>query len=219
MTSRIAVLGARSAPSRCWPTSQGLASSPSRIRDIKGGARGEALGWFSLLLAPRSAAADSILDPDLPRIRITEPGLRVLFEAGLHHSPTLRALTSRLEASDVVVYVQTDARGVMGYAGRLTFLSVVGGLRYVVVRVTPLRSHVQQLAMIGHELQHAVEVAERPEIVDSSSLYREYMRIGYLNGLSGLGVAVDTKEATEVGGRVTQELRDARLTIPAALLE
>jgi len=29
----------------------------------------------------------------------------------------------------------------------------------VLVRLTPLRSPVQQLAMIGHELQHAVEVA------------------------------------------------------------
>ena len=143
----------------------------------------------------------------------------MLYGLGLVHSPTLRALASRLEASDVVVYLTTDPDAPSGVAGRLTFLSVVGGLRYVVVRVAPLRSAVQQLGMIGHELQHAVEVADRLDIVDDESLFREYMRIGYLSGLTAGGTLVDTRAASEAGWRVSQELRLWRPAMPAALLQ
>lgn len=105
-----------------------------------------------------------------------------------------------------------------GVAGRLTFLSVVGDTRYVVIRLAPLRSVVQQLAMMGHELQHAVEVAERPAIVDAESMYREYLRIGYMNGATGSGLGVDTNAAVKTGGRIIDELRDAALVRPPALL-
>lgn len=176
---------------------------------------------FSLatLVTPRLSSADAVPDPfDTPHVRITEPWLRQLFTAGLSSSPTFRWLVERLEQSDVVAYLQTDVHGSAGVAGRLTFLSVVAGTRYVVIRLTPLRSAVQQLAMIAHELQHAVEVAERPEIVDPESMFREYMRFGYLNGTNGSGVAVDTKAAMQAGGQVSDELRDAPLVIPSALL-
>ena len=50
--------------------------------------------------------------------------------------------------------------------------------------------------MMAHELQHAVEIAETPAIVDGESLVREYKRIGYVNTWSPLpGVAFDTQAA------------------------
>jgi len=173
---------------------------------------------LALLLSPQPSPAESIPEPDKPRIRITDSWIRRLFAVGLTSSPTFRSLVARLDQADVVVYLQSDVRGAPGLAGRLTFLSVVAGTRYVVIRLTPLRSAVQQLGMMGHELQHAVEIAEQPAIVDPESMYREYLRIGYLNGFSGPGVAVDTKAAMEVGGRVSDELRDALLVFPPALL-
>lgn len=173
----------------------------------------------ALLMTPRPSSAESVPDPlNRPNVRITEPRLRQLFALGLQSSPTFRLLVERLEQSDVVVYVQTEPYGSPGVAGRLTFLSVVAATRYVVIRLTPLRSAVQQLAMIGHELQHAVEVADCPEIVDAESMFREYMRFGYLNGSNGSGVAVDTKAALQVGGQVNDELRDTPLVVQPALL-
>jgi hypothetical protein len=174
---------------------------------------------LAFLLSPQPSSAEPVPDPfERLHIRITGPRLRQLFAVGLESSPTFRVLVERLELSDVVVYLQTDVQGSPGVAGRLTFLSVVAGTRYVVIRLTPLRSAVQQLAMIGHELQHAVEVAERPEIVDPESMFREYMRFGYLNGANGSGVAVDTKAAMEAGSRVSGELRDAPLVVQPPLL-
>jgi len=169
------------------------------------------------LAAPRHSSADSIAD-SLANIRLTEPWLRQLFAAGMPRSPTFRSLVERLEQSDVVVYVQIDRLGSPGVAGRLTFLSAVGETRYVVIQLVPLRSVVQQLAMIGHELQHAVEVAENPAIVDQESMYREYLRVGHLNGRTESGVRVDTKAAFAAGGRISDELHDAAFGFPAALL-
>lgn len=176
---------------------------------------------FSLLALaiPRPSVADAIPDPLLrPNIRITDPWLRRLVEAGVSQSPTFRSLVERLDGSDVVVYMQMSTLSSSDIAGRMTFLSSVGGLRYVVIRLAPLRSVVQQLAMIGHELQHAVEVADNTGIVDAETLYREYLRIGYLNGTTVSGIAVDTKAAMNAGGRIADELRDAPLVFPAALL-
>lgn len=174
--------------------------------------------FLVLVTAPGAAAADPGVDtPNLPRVRITDERLRALFEEGLQNSPTLRELVSRLERSDVVVYVQPDYYGLSSYAGGLTFLSASGGLRYVVARVDWLRAPAQQIAMIGHELQHAAEVAENPEIVDDASMFREYVRMGTVNGWLGSGVAVDTPEAGDIERRVAQELRGiSRPALPDA---
>jgi hypothetical protein len=152
-----------------------------------------------------SMAADSITEsPRRPPIRSTDRRVRSLLEDGLRSSPTLRALVARLHASDVVVYVQCD--GPSAPDGRLTFLSSVGGYRYVVVRMARF-PRMQQIAMLAHELQHAVEIAETPAIVDGASLVREYKRIGYVNLWSNLpGVAFDTQAAVRTGEQVLKEL-------------
>jgi hypothetical protein len=88
----------------------------------------------------------------------------------------------------------------------LTFLTTAAGYRYVVVRMARL-ARAQQIAMMAHELQHAVEIAETPAIVDGPSLVREYRRIGYENPSSRLpGVSFDTQAATRAGEQVLREL-------------
>jgi hypothetical protein len=154
-----------------------------------------------------SMAAESITDsPRRPPIRSTDRRLRSLLEDGVRLSPTLRALVARLRASDVVVYLQCD--GYHAPDGRLTFLSSAGGYRYVVVRMARF-PRLQQIAMMAHELQHAVEIADHPSIVDGPSLVREYQRIGYENPWNQLpGVAFDTQAAVRVGEQVLKELME-----------
>ena len=68
--------------------------------------------------------------------------------------------------------------------------------------------------MMAHELQHAVEIAETPAIVDGESLVREYKRIGYVNTLSPLpGVAFDTP-GRRSRRRTGDERTDAGLLCP-----
>ena len=139
-----------------------------------------------------------------PPIRSTDRRLRLLLEHGLRISPTLRALVARLHASDVVVYLQCDGPGAPD--GRLTFLTKAAGYRYVVVRMARFPQS-QQIAMMAHELQHAVEIADTPGIVDGPTLVREYRRIGYQNVSTPLpGISFDTRAAVRAGEQVLKEL-------------
>ena len=46
------------------------------------------------------------------------------------------------------------------------------------VVVNPKRPINQILAMIGHELQHAIEISEAPSVVDEATMAGLYRRIG-----------------------------------------
>ena len=144
-----------------------------------------------------------------PHVRTTDARLRALIREGIGASPSFRVLVAQLERSDVVVYVQCSAFGqpsaVVG--GRLTFVSSAGGFRYVVVQMGWLPSRAQQIAMLGHELQHAVEIADRPEIVDAASLAREYQRMFDATETQRPGrTSFDTYAAVFAGEQVLTEL-------------
>jgi hypothetical protein len=144
---------------------------------------------------------------DLPRIRTTDRRVHALIDAGVRHSATFRDLVDRLERSDVVVYVRCGRDPDARVAGRLTFVSAAGGLRYVVVRIVPSGARAHQIAVLAHELQHAVEIADTPAIVDSASLAREYLRMGHVNRHSTTpGIAFDTVAAIDAGRRVLGEI-------------
>jgi hypothetical protein len=167
-----------------------------------------ALCALTLLSAalPLVVAAETPRPGVLPHIRTSDLRLRRLIEDGVRTSGTFRDLVDRLHRSDVVVFLDCDGPA-QPAGGRLVFVSVAGGYRYVQVRVTRLRSADQQLAIIGHELQHAVEIADAPQVVDAPSLAREYERIGFVNRYrSGGGTAFDSVAAVQAGYRVLREM-------------
>jgi len=169
-----------------------------------------ALTLTLLLVATPSIAiaADSTTDGTRRQIRTTDARLRRLLEEGLRTSPTFRTLVARLQASDVVVYLRCDGDFTSSTDGRLTFVSTAGGYRYVVVRMARLPRE-RQIAIMAHELRHAVEIADAPEVVDGHSLAREYKRIGYVNRRTELpGIAFDSQAAVQAGIQVLRELLD-----------
>jgi hypothetical protein len=139
------------------------------------------------------------------RIRTLDAHLHGLLEQGVRESPTFRALAARVEQSDVIVYLVPDVSPPSGVAGRLTFLSATGGVRYVAVRLRPLGSSVREVAMLAHELQHAVEIAENASIVDDETLARQYLRIGLAKPVPR-ATAFDTRAAIDAGYQVHREL-------------
>jgi hypothetical protein len=163
--------------------------------------------WFVLLFlvslaAP--AAGGGIDDP--PRLRIVDRQLRALLEAGVARSPSLRALVERLASSDVVVYLRCAALP-PHLDGRLTFVSAVGGFRYVLVHIAAERSALRKIAALGHELQHAVEIAAHPEIVDHRSLARAYAAFGFERRAEYYAAtAFDTLAAMAAGEQVRREI-------------
>jgi hypothetical protein len=161
------------------------------------------------------AAADPSDDAHA-HVRMTDKRLHQLVHEGLRSSGTFRRLVERLERSDVVVYFECD--GTIRPAGRLTFVSAVAGVRYLHVRVSRLGSRDQQIALIAHELQHAVEIADAPDVVDVASLGAAYERIGYVNHrVATPGVAFDSEAAVRTGYQVLHELSGRPRSAPSLL--
>ena len=157
------------------------------------------------LLAGARAHADDTGRELKPRIRTTERRIRALLDEGLRHSPSLRALVARLAAADVVVYLECG-RLPARLDGQLTFVSAAGGLRYVLVQLAWDRPTARKIATLGHELQHAVEIAERPSIVDRASLAHAYNGFGFVRHPAGHARSFDTVAAVDAGRQVWREL-------------
>jgi hypothetical protein len=90
--------------------------------------------------------------------------------------------------------------------GKLLFVTAAGGVRYLRVRIACALTGIRQAAILAHELQHAVEVATAPSVVDESSMAEEYRRIGFPSRGSEDGTAFESRAAIETGERVLREL-------------
>lgn len=145
------------------------------------------------------------------RVRVEDERLARLLDYGRQQSPLLQSLFDRLESSDVVVYVRCDRQLRAELSGRLSYVGTSGRLRYVMARVGYIGDRLRQIAVVGHELRHAVEVAETPEIVDRDSLRSAYERIGYVNRFASVRgiLAFESDAAVQAGERIFRELRDA----------
>ena len=138
-------------------------------------------------------------------VRPLTPLKRQLLEEAQARSPTIQELVTRIDRSDVVVYATCDVDDGSFVNGRISLHAVVGGFRYLVVQIRAGLSHREHVAIFGHELQHAVEIASTPSIVDDATLAEAYKRIGFLSAKSGNSLAFETVAALQVGDRVRRE--------------
>jgi hypothetical protein len=178
----------------------------------------------TFLVATSTASTAQTFDDDPhSHIRTTDRRLLRLLHDGVRDSDTFRRLVDRLRRSDVIVYLECGA-GTRTADGRLMFISAVGGFRYVHIRVARLVSANVQIALIGHELRHAVEIADAPAIVDGETLAREYERIGFANPHQDTGASYDSDAAVVAGyqvlrdltGRVAGQIPTPNLQLPTA---
>ena len=120
---------------------------------------------------------------------------------GMERSSTFRNLITRLSGADVVVYMRFS-RCPGDHAGCLLWASAAPGVRRVLIQLDPFgRSPNELTALLGHELQHALEVADAPEIRDLASFQKAFDRRGW-RGAHGF----ETAQAGEVTRRVAAEL-------------
>ncbi|MEO8499765.1 MAG: hypothetical protein ABI565_02535 [Vicinamibacteria bacterium] len=127
-----------------------------------------------------------------------------LIEDASERSRIVTGLLKDLEKADVVVYVSSSTPGVTtGPASYLTFISREAGVRYLMVRIDFFRlSPAERIAALGHELQHALEIAAAPEVRDAASLAGLYRRIGRESSAGHF----ESEEARDTGNRVRTHL-------------
>ena len=146
---------------------------------------------------------------EVPRIRIQPDGrIEELIADGLESSPTFRNVVDRLNRSDVVVYVRCQKDVAKRADGYLKFVGSGGGYRYLQAHIRYNTVRARQISLIGHELFHAVEVADAPAVIDVASFERQYSRIGFVSGKAriGGGIAYDTDAAIRAGEQILREL-------------
>jgi hypothetical protein len=139
----------------------------------------------------------------LDRLRPVDPVARRLLAVGHTRSTFFRSLVERIQRSDLIVYICTEPVLLPGVDGRLQFAVSVPNARYLRVTVRDTLAPDQLVAILGHELMHAVEVADAHEARDRQGFRQLYARIGHSHD----GVAFDTTAAVDAGHRVFAELR------------
>jgi hypothetical protein len=143
-------------------------------------------------------------DNPLP-VRSNSPWGQALIAEGCDGSSSFRALVDQLRETHLIVYVEPvwKMSGVM--AASTTFLGGPADFRYLRVSVDVRMTRKGQIAYLGHELQHAVEIANAPEVVDAATLEAYYRRVGE-ESVDGY----DTPAAREMGLTVWNELWSQR---------
>lgn len=155
-------------------------------------------------LVPRSEplTAAAVLESPMRHVRAADRLTEKRLRTGFEQSPTFAALLRRLEQSDLVIYVEAVSRLPGALDGRLIIQPPAHGVRYVRIQFTQRGNPSETIAVIGHELRHAVEVADATTVVDERGLAALYRRIGIDSGNN----LFDTTEARETGRRVLREL-------------
>jgi len=169
------------------------------------GGRGWAVGVAlvaCLAGCPESRAWGAPVDAATRAVRPADSRSAELLGTAVASSPTVAALVGSLQGADVIVSVQVTLRR-FGFAGDLRILTAAGGRRYLMIRISAEQSPWAQVAYLGHELQHANEIAQAHDVQDDDGLIRLMTRIGH----KGSGGAFETDAAQRVTRQVQAELR------------
>jgi hypothetical protein len=92
-------------------------------------------------------------------------------------------------------------------AGRVAFIAATAARRYVLVTLNSRLPGPTLIGLLGHELQHAVEIAGAAEVVNDSMMARLYERIGTAGARREGKRCFDSGAAVVVGHRVYKELQ------------
>ena len=157
----------------------------------------------SPLPRPSSAEIDLLLYSPERRVRSTDARLAKMIELGARRSATFAGLLAAIERTDVIVYIEAAKGMPSKLDGRLLLLPMSNNQRYLRIQLRAGLSREETVPLIGHELQHALEIAAEPEVRDQAGMISLYERIGE----SSSGVhAYDTAAARSTARQVRTEL-------------
>jgi hypothetical protein len=129
-----------------------------------------------------------------------------MLEEGLCSSATFRSLVATLKRSDLIVYVSVKRLSSRRLAGGLQFVAATATSRILRAVIGLTVDRTERLALLGHELQHAVELAGAPNI-RSSTAFADYYR---LHGVPGATQhAYETEAAHSTAERIRREAAES----------
>jgi hypothetical protein len=151
------------------------------------------------VVAVESVAAQNV--PALVRLRSHSARITAAISEGTERSATFRRLVGTIDASDGLVYVEEGECGHSVSACLLLSVTIAGPSRVLHIRVNLRKAPGCELVeVIGHELQHAVEVLRERRIRSTSQIYH------FFDGIGPTGVGrFETADAMDVGLDVAHE--------------
>jgi hypothetical protein len=120
-------------------------------------------------------------------------------------SETVRNLIKQLDEGNVVVFVQVVPPVADGPLSTMRFLGATSVTRLVLIQVAECDAPCRRAELLGHELQHANEVAEATWVADDSDLQRMLKLRGYLD--SGSARRYETPAARLAERSVRRDIR------------
>jgi len=153
----------------------------------------------ALIVSPLPAAAGEKLTP-----RPLDPIAADAFDRAVARSARVRSLVATLEASNVIVHIESTRLMPAGISGTTRFVISRGGYRYVRISIDAELPRGTRAAILGHELQHACEVAESGAD-NSDEIRRLFEREGERSGLF-----YETRAALDTEKHVRMELFSRR---------
>jgi hypothetical protein len=161
---------------------------------------GSALCIFGAAAAAAEDAA--AIEWNRARVRSEDAVLTAIVHRAVESSKTFRALITKIDSTNGIVYIH-EAKCPRSMAACLfQRIELLGTNRVLRIAVTPSRRGETEIAAsIGHEMQHAWEVLQRPD-VDSD----EEMLSVWAAGLRLATEPYETDEAIQAGLRVRREL-------------
>jgi hypothetical protein len=166
------------------------------------------------------AAATTQDRPETRHVRSEQPDVVALLHDGIVRSATLAAIVAVLDASDVVVYMESSRHmpnlSPLYETGRLDgylvhSVATVGNQRYLRIIVNADLPGDRLISIMAHELQHAVEIAQAVTIRSDAGMRRFFQSLD--SGRCAPRCA-ETKAAKRVQDVVLRELRNRRTTRP-----
>ena len=113
--------------------------------------------------------------------RPLDPIAAQTFANAMSRSAAVRSLVTILERSNVIVHIESSQRMPEGIAGTTRFVTARAGFRYVRITIFSELPATERTAILGHELQHACEIADSGA-ADVESLRRIFLRDGTRRG-------------------------------------
>ena len=155
-----------------------------------------------LLMASWMGSADGASAVGM-RVRAEATDVRAMIAAATARSGTVRELVARLNCTDAIVYVETIASPLVPTA-RTKLVATVASARFIRISINVAFGERDRMALLAHELQHAVEIAEQLDVRDDDGVRRLYAKIGRANGRDSF----ETDAARDVEWTVRSELRN-----------
>jgi len=153
--------------------------------------------------------AGIIADPEtaIAHVRTASPAAHALLTEAIAHSAIVNGLIEHLAWSDTIVYVEIVGTPEVLLA-RTKLVSSSPEVRFLRISINARTPTWDRVALLAHELQHAVEIAHATDVRDDDGVRRLYSAIGY----KGDGNRFETAAARETERRVRAELarRDPR---------